>query len=1528
MAITLRSRQYYYVLIDPAAREQAVKAVSCVFAALAFALISLAPFSASATCTPVVNSATTCTGTVGPITEPSGTIITNHGTIDGGADAAITFTGSNANTVDNFGTISTSASSGGVLDSPGPINFLNEPSAHVSGGLLLSAANDNVTLYPGSVVTGNGNPNVGTLDGRGGSNTLFLTGPASTLATADGTFNDFQLLNKTGAGTWTLSGLVGDNSGIKPLTVSVQGGTLILTGNTPGLSTDSMVVAPGGTLQFGNGGAAGLFAGDVTDNGTLAFDRNTTVTFPGLIFGTGALSQIGSGTTILTTDNTYTGGTTIAAGTLQLGDGGTTGSIVGNVTNNAMLAFNRSNSVTFPGVISGTGELGQIGSGTTILTGDNTYTGGTNIAAGTLQLGNGGTSGSIVGNITDNGTLAVDRSDVVTLPGVIFGPGRLNQIGPGTTVLTGENVYVGGTTISAGTLQLGNGGDTGSIVGNVTDNGTLTFDHSDVVTFPGTISGTGTLSQIGTGTTVLTTNDTYTGGTTITAGTLQLGNGGTTGSIVGNVTDDGTLAFGRGNTVTFPGLISGIGGVSQIGPGTTILTTDNTYTGGTTIEAGTLQLGNGGTTGSIVGDVTDNATLEINRSNQVTLPGTISGTGELIQVGPGTTILTGDNTYTGGTTISAGTLQLGNGGTSGSIVGNVTDNGTLAVDNSNVVTLPGVIFGPGQLNQIGPGTTTLTGDNTYTGGTTISAGTLQLGNGGDTGSIVGNVTDNGTLAFDRGDVVTFPGTISGTGSLSQIGTGTTILTADNTYTGGTTISAGTLQLGNGGNTGSIVGNVTDNGTLAFARGDVVTFPGVISGTGAVTQIGPGATILTANNTYTGGTTVSLGTLAIGDPTHPGAALSGGGPIQVSPDSFFGGYGSVTGTVTNDGTIAVANALPVFAGGPSGTFVINGNLVNGGGLVNLASTSTIGNVLAVRGNYSSNGGTLALNTVLNAGGPLSNQSTDRLLISGNATGVTTIQVNPIGAGALTNTNGVGPAKSQGISIVQVGGTSAAGAFQLVNGYVASSSGIAYKLFQFGPGSSFGPADPGQLLVGGSNSWDYRLESSFVTNGPSTRLEVAPQVASYVTIPTALFNAGFQNLDELHRRLGEIHDDQLEGRTQQDEVFVRAFGETFNYTSNRSFTDFGYNSQQDYAAVQFGDNWIASDAQPGTLRLGLFGTIGRLWFQPSSADGPSSGVFNEETLSGTVTWQARNGWYVDGIISSGMFDGTVSTTAHGQVTGMNGTTIATSLETGYPIPIADKIALEPEVQGVFQHLDFPQRTDADGIGVNLGTPNQGVLRAGVRLLDHVTTTDGTLVTPYLKANFLQGLGGGNSVQLSNVTFPVGDFGSALQIGGGVNGTLTRNLSLYGDVAWQNQIGNGGFRGWAFNGGLRYAFGGAPVVLPAVPVPPTIARTYLVFFYWDKADLTERARQIVAEAAANSHNVQLTRIEVDGFADTSGTHRYNQRLSLRRAKAVADELERDGVKPEAIEMHGYGDTHLLVATGPGVRNAQNRRVEIIFH
>ena len=136
-----------------------------------------------------------------------------------------------------------------------------------------------------------------------------------------------------------------------------------------------------------------------------------------------------------------------------------------------------------------------------------------------------------------------------------------------------------------------------------------------------------------------------------------------------------------------------------------------------------------------------------------------------------------------------------------------------------------------------------------------------------------------------------------------------------------------------------------------------------------------------------------------------------------------------------------------------------------------------------------------------------------------------------------------------------------------------------------------------------------------------------------------------------------------------------------------------------------------------------------------------------------------------------------------------------------------------------------------------------------------------------------------------------------------------------------------------GVRYAFNAPPpAATPMAPAPiatpaPAPARSYLVFFDWDKADLTDRAKSIVKEAADNSTRVQVTRIEVNGYTDTSGKPTYNQTLSVRRAQAVAGELVRDGVPKSAIAIQGFGDTHLLVSTGPDVREPQNRRVEIII-
>src|SRR5271165_2173209 len=509
--------------------------------------------------------------------------------------------------------------------------------------------------------------------------------------------------------------------------------------------------------------------------------------------------------------------------------------------------------------------------GTLTLTGANTYSAGTSISAGTLQLGNGGTSGSITGTVTDNGVLAFDRSDSVTFAAAISGTGSVTQIGTGTTILTGTNTYSGGTTISSGTLQIGNGGTTGSITGNVTDNGVLAFDRSDSVTFAGVISGTGSLTQIGPGTTILTGTNTYSGGTTISAGTLQVGNGGTSGSITGNVTDTGVLTFERSDAVTFAGAISGTGSVNQIGTGTTILTGTNTYSGGTTISAGTLQAGSA-TALSQNSAFTVNFTLDLHGFNSTI--GSLSGTGAVLNNGA-----------------AAAALTVGNDNASTTFSG-VLQNGTGAL----------------QLTKSGTGTLTLTGANTYSGGTTISSGTLQIGNGGTAGSITGNVTDTGVLAFDRSDSLTFAGAISGTGSVTQIGSGTTILTGTNTYSGGTTISSGTLQIGNGGTAGSITGNVTDTGVLAFDRSDAVTIGVVVSGTGSLVQLGGGTLILTADNTYTGGTIVNAGTLQLGDGTNTTSLAGANGS-----NGFPGGAGKDAVTVNNSATFNVMTNASVSGG---------------------------------------------------------------------------------------------------------------------------------------------------------------------------------------------------------------------------------------------------------------------------------------------------------------------------------------------------------------------------------------------------------------------------------------------------------------------------------------------------------------------------------------------------------------------------------------------------------------------------------------
>jgi autotransporter-associated beta strand protein len=388
-------------------------------------------------------------------------------------------------------------------------------------------------------------------------------------------------------------------------------------------------------------------------------------------------------------------------------------------------------------------------------------TGGTLTVGNSLFIGAGGTftahNGAIVNvngvpdrlRVEDGGTATIDNATLTTAGDVLISfsgttPGSLLAVvnGAVVTVAGGAGtVFVGGT--ADGTLAIGQGGSAGMLNAATVDlrsaGSRVVFQHTGTTTFAPDITNLGQVEVIGPGTTILTGANTYAGGTTITGGTLQIGAGGTTGTLgTGAVTNNATLAFNRSDTLIVASAISGTGAVSQIGAGTTILTGTNTYAGVTTIAAGTLQIGNGGTTGTLgTGAVTNNATLAFNRSDTLIVASAISGTGVLNQIGGGTTILTGINTYTGATTVNAGTLIV---------------NGSIA-DSSGLVAAAGTVIG---------GTGILPS-------ATIN-GTLAPGNS------VGTITVNGNLSFGNNAVY-----------LVELGA-----TADKTVVTGTADLAGTV----------------------------------------------------------------------------------------------------------------------------------------------------------------------------------------------------------------------------------------------------------------------------------------------------------------------------------------------------------------------------------------------------------------------------------------------------------------------------------------------------------------------------------------------------------------------------------------------------------------------------------------------------------------------------------------------------------------------------------------------------------------
>jgi len=982
----------------------------------------------------------------------------------------------------------------------------------------------------------------------GASQTWTVNG-TSTLADSGGISGAFAL-TKAGTGTLALSGAdtytgattisagalniqsnsalgTGAGTSTSGVTVALTGAALQIQG---GISTTTAVALTlNGTGLAGNGALENVsgtntYSGLITlgsnatigsDAGTLNLTNTGTITGSGFdltltgagngtihsIIGTGAgtLTMTGSGTWTLFGANTFTGNTSVTSGTLDLSNslalenstvtsggtgivfdssvgsdaftfGGLSGSANLALQNNAgtpaavaLTVGGNNSSTTYSGDLSAAGSLIKAGTGTLTLSGTNGYTGATTVSDGTLQIGNGSAgliSDSSAVSVALGATLAFDEATGLTqsnaiadsgtvegaegsgitntLSGAITGSGVFTQTGTGTTVLTNTGNTYASTTITAGTLQIGDGatgnGSLGS--GSVTDDAALVFDPLTASIIANAITGSGTVTKKGSSATILTnTGNTYSGGTTITAGILQIGNGTTSNGSIGTagVLDDASLVFDPFSTSTIANAITGSGAVTQNGPGTTILTSSsNAYLGTTTVANGTLQIGNGATgliSNTSPVSVSLGATLAFDEANNLaqsnsiddagtvegaegsgitnTLSGAITDTGVFTQTGAGTTILTNTgNTYSGGTTITAGTLQIGDGVTSNGSVGTigVTDNAALVFDPmaSSTSTIANAITGSGTVTQNGPGTTVLTSSsNNYSGNTTVSAGTLQIGDGSSgaiNNSSIVSVSSGATLAFDEA-------------------------------TGSTQINA-----------------ITDSGTVAGVEGGgiVNTLSGNITGGGVFTQTGTGTTVLSGDNGYSGGTTISAGTLKTGSANALGAttnSLTDNATLDLDGNSVTVGALNGSGTVTNNGgsdsTLSVSGGGD-FTGGiedgttnttaltlSGGTLVLSGaSSYSGGTTISTGSTLEVESATALGAGAVVNNGTLeagggqhvinvATDYTQNAGGtlditlrsdPVVSGTNDLLSVGGTATLNGNLDIIIVPSGAFTPTKG--------------------------------------------------------------------------------------------------------------------------------------------------------------------------------------------------------------------------------------------------------------------------------------------------------------------------------------------------------------------------------------------------------------------------------------------------------------------------------------------------------------------------------------------
>ena len=898
----------------------------------------------------------------------------------------------------------------------------------------------------------------------------------------------FSIIQNSTAGDLTLSSSLSNASSGAPVSVTKSGpGKLVLTANH-GYSGRTFLHE--GTLQLGDGVTTGNLTSTahVINNAALIVNNPTASALTAVISGTGPITKAGAGVLTFGNANTYTGTTTVNGGLIGIGavaslgatpalnlDGGgiqwsaeadisalpvTFGPAGATFDTNGVavsLASSLGNS--------GTGPLVKAGAGVLTLGGSNLYSGGTTVSGGKLIAAN------TTGSATGSGPVTVQTGAGIGGTGTLAGTVTVESeagIAPGAGVGT---LTVGGLDLDFGStlaIEFGTGNDQIA----VSTSGALTIDGGAVTLLQdGTVNpfaAVGTYNLIaysgaigGAGASSLSVANpqpgfSYNFGTSGGFVTLTIGTSGVVrnwltdgdGSWINNTNWNGTFPNATGAIANFHTGLSGPATVTLDGSKTLGGITFLSPLHGYTIAAGSggsLILNNGASQASILdsaGTHTISAPVTLTSDTVVNtaaaedgmiLSGAVSGNGSLTKTGPGSLDLLATNSFLGDLTLSGGTTTFVNGGlgagdlslASSTLVwapGNTEDisnrvvsftSGTIGFDvDTNDVVLANTVgnFGVADFVKSGAGKLTLAADADFLGLTTIAEGTLQLGNGGTTGALQGDIVNNGELRISRSGDILFTSLVSGTGSLVHDGPGNLQVVASNTFTGTTTINAGSIALFNGlGLQGSTLLYNDGGGTLDFDLSGAVTlgalegnkdltltnivpgpvaltvgangadtiYTGVLSGDGSLTKTGAGVMTLGAVHTYTGATAVNGGTLELpsGSITTTSANVGVGGQLLVTGGSLtssaFSTYQSggvaiqlESGSIAfnggvqssqNDGSVALINggnfsALDLiirrtrnYGTGvdPSATVGTEGIVVNPGGTATIANTFQVG-----------------------------------------------------------------------------------------------------------------------------------------------------------------------------------------------------------------------------------------------------------------------------------------------------------------------------------------------------------------------------------------------------------------------------------------------------------------------------------------------------------------------------------------------------------------------------------------------------------